>query len=137
MLAFLLYLCLGLLLARLLLSEHRPAIRCWLGLVFGCVLLCWLPCLFAFFLDFTAPAEYAALALAAGGSLFLAAQAFVRRERLFSAPDRTEQGSRDRTGLLLSNGYMPLESLSSECFARWVASGKIMNGTPSRITPVA
>ena len=102
MAVFLLYLCFGLLLARLMLPDQRLAIRCWLGLVFGCVLLCWLPCLFAFFLDFTAPAQYAALALVTGGSLFLLSKAFVSRERLLPALERTEQAWRDRTGLLLS-----------------------------------
>lgn len=55
----------GLLLARLLMKEHRAAIQLWLGLVFGCVLLMWLPCLFAFAFGFTAVAQYCALAIAA------------------------------------------------------------------------
>ena len=98
MLAFWLYIAFGLLLARLLLPDDRPAIRWWMGLVFAVVLLCWLPCLFAFFLDFTAAAQYAALAVAAGGSIFLLAVPFVRKERLFSAADKSEQGKRDRIG---------------------------------------
>ena len=63
MIALLVYLLAGLLIARLVLNGRRAAVQLWLGLVFGCVLLMWAPCLFAFFLGFTAVAQYAALAL--------------------------------------------------------------------------
>ena len=64
MFALFLYLTSGLLLACLLLPDRRIAVRFWLGLDFGCVLLMWLPCLFAFAFGFTRKAQYAALVLA-------------------------------------------------------------------------
>ena len=63
--ALLLYLLFGQLLAWRILPAFRPAVKCWLGLVFGCVALMWMPCLFAFFTGFTVTAQYLALALAA------------------------------------------------------------------------
>ncbi len=71
MTALAVYLFFGLALAWRVLPEQRGAVKCWLGLVFGCVALMWLPCLFAFFLDFTLAAQCAALALAAAGGLAL------------------------------------------------------------------
>ena len=70
MLALLVYLLAGLTLARLLLPRLSAVKQCWLGLVFGCVLLMWLPCLFAFFLGFTMAAQLSALALALALALF-------------------------------------------------------------------
>ena len=69
MIALLIYLLAGLSLAWLLFADSRMAVRCWLGLVFGFVLLMWLPCLFAFAFGFTAAAQYCALALAGGIAL--------------------------------------------------------------------
>ena len=74
MIALLIYLLSGLGLSWLLLADRRIAVRIWLGLVFGCVLLMWLPCLFAFAFGFTITTQYCALTLAgliALGSLFL------------------------------------------------------------------
>ena len=65
MTALLVYLLSGLLIARRLLPDRRLAVRVWMGLVFGCVLLMWLPCLFAFFFGFSLTAQYSALALSA------------------------------------------------------------------------
>lgn len=64
MIALLLYLIFGLAAAFALLPSHRGTVKIWLGLVFGCVGLMWLPCLFAFFLGFTIKAQYCALGLA-------------------------------------------------------------------------
>ena len=63
MLALIVYLLTGLELARHLLPSQKGIVRCWLGLVFGCALLMWLPCLAAFFLDFTLTAQLTAQAL--------------------------------------------------------------------------
>lgn len=82
MTALAVYLFFGLALAWRVLPEQRGAVKCWLGLVFGCVALMWLPCLFAFFWGFTLPAQRAALALAALGGLALL---FVRpKDRLLA-----------------------------------------------------
>ena len=100
MIAVLIYLLSGLALSGLLLSDKRIAIRIWLGLVFGCVLLMWLPCLFAFAFGFTITAQYWALALAgllALGSLFLI---YRKKLPLLSAADESDR--RDRIGFALS-----------------------------------
>lgn len=62
MLALIVYMLAGLELTRHLLRTQRGVVRCWLGLVFGCVLLMWLPCLAAFFLGFTLTAQLTAQA---------------------------------------------------------------------------
>lgn len=72
MLALIVYLLFGLALARRALPSHRGAVQCWLGLVFGCIALMWLPCLAAFFLGFTMQAQWTALAVAAVGTVCLA-----------------------------------------------------------------
>lgn len=64
MIALLLYLIFGLALAWRLLPSLSGAVKLWLGLVFGCVGLMWLPCLYAFFLDFTRAAQICALVTA-------------------------------------------------------------------------
>lgn len=71
MLAITVYILFGLALAWAALPSLRGAVKCWLGLVSGCVALMWLPCLFAFFLDFTMAAQWAALAAAGTGLIFL------------------------------------------------------------------
>lgn len=101
MIALLVYLCSGLAVSFAVLWERRVAVRIWLGLVFGCVLLMWLPCLFAFFLGFTLHAQYAALGLAvliaAGAS---AALLFRRKTLSHKADDPADR--RDWIGLALS-----------------------------------
>ena len=64
MIAVLIYLISGLLLSFTLLGGRRLSVRLWLGLVFGTVLLMWLPCIFAFFFGFTMKAQLLALAAA-------------------------------------------------------------------------
>ena len=74
MIALLIYLLSGLGLSWLLLADRRIAVRIWLGLVFGCVFLMWLPCLFSFAFGFSDTAQYCALSLAgliALGALYL------------------------------------------------------------------
>ena len=70
--ALFVYLLFGLALAWRALPAQRGAVKCWLGLVFGCVALMWLPCLPAFFLGFTLTAQYIALAAAFLGTAALA-----------------------------------------------------------------
>ncbi len=65
MIALIVYLLCGLALSFRLLPGLRGAVRGWLGLVFGCVLAMWLPCLAAFFLGFTMAAQLAAVGVAA------------------------------------------------------------------------
>ena len=64
MIAVLIYMISGLLLSFSLLRGRHLSIRLWLGLVFGTVLMMWLPCLFAFFFGFTMKAQLFALAAA-------------------------------------------------------------------------
>ena len=104
MLALIVYLAFGLALAWRVLPAQRGAVKCWLGLVFGCVALMWLPCLPAFFLGFTAPAEYIALAAALAGT---AALALIRPKRDPDAPPPARPSlravpARDLTGLVVS-----------------------------------
>lgn len=101
MAALIIYLFSGLLLARLLLKEQRSAVQIWLGLVFGCVLLMWLPCLFAFGFGFTATAQYCALSLAILLALFCLLR-FYRAEKtpLRSLWQKLER--RDLFGLVFS-----------------------------------
>lgn len=61
MAALLLYMIAGLLLAQMLFAEKKITVRCWLGLVFGCTAMMWLPCLAAFAFGFTKTAQLAAL----------------------------------------------------------------------------
>ena len=100
MFALLLYLTAGLLLAFLLLPDRCFAVRIWLGLVFGCVLLMWLPCLFAFAFGFTSRAQFAALALAGLISLCSLILLFRHKETLFKHTDETDR--RDLFGFALS-----------------------------------
>ncbi len=68
--ALIVYLLLGQAVAWRALPDLRAAVKGWLGLVFGCVALMWLPCLPAFFIGFTRRAQY--IALAAAGVITLA-----------------------------------------------------------------
>ncbi len=65
------YMLFGLALAWRLLPSYRGAVKCWLGLVFGCAALMWLPCLVAFFTGFTMTAQLVALGLATVGTVCL------------------------------------------------------------------
>ena len=69
--ALVVYMLFGLALAWRLLPSHRGAVKCWLGLVFGCAALMWLPCLIAFFAGFTMTAQLVALCLATVGTVCL------------------------------------------------------------------
>lgn len=86
MIALLLYLCFGLALAWSLLPEQRGVIKCWLGLVFGCAVMMWLPCLAAFTWGFTKTAQDNALGLAAGLALVLAARAAIKARAKHGTP---------------------------------------------------
>lgn len=101
--ALLVYLLFGLALAWRVLPGERGTVRCWLGLVFGCVALMWLPCLPAFFLGFTRSAQYIALAAA----LLAAACLLLIRPRRKEGPPAEKPalhapGNRDILGLILS-----------------------------------
>lgn len=96
----LVYILFGLTLAAVALPSQRAAVKCWLGLVFGCVALMWLPCLAAFFVGFTRAAQYIALGFALAAAICLA---LVRRK----APERKRPalsmpGTSDLAGALLS-----------------------------------
>ena len=90
MLALLVYLLVGLGLAGLVLPRESKPRQLWLGLVFGCVLLMWLPCLFAFFLGFTMAAQLAALSLAF--TLLLVCAFLLFRKRKSLGPAEGERG---------------------------------------------
>lgn len=90
----------GLLLAWLLLPDSRIAVRIWLGLVFGCVLLMWLPCLFAFAFGFTLAAQYCALALA--GLIALVALFLLFKNKGFVPVREKVSDKRDLIGFALS-----------------------------------
>lgn len=100
MIALILYLIAGLLLAWLLFDESRTAVRIWLGLVFGCVLLMWLPCLFAFAFGFSYKAQYCALAVAV--LLVLAAVILIRLKKPVRSAQLTEADRRDWIGFAFS-----------------------------------
>ena len=65
------YLTAGVMIARCLLPRVRVVARVWIGLTLGILLMMWLPALFAFALDFSMAAHWAALsalALMTGGA---------------------------------------------------------------------
>ncbi len=99
MLALLVYMLFGLALARRVLPSQRGAVKCWLGLVFGCVALMWLPCLPAFFVGFTRTAQYIALGAALAGTVCLA---FIGPGRPDWGELSVKPGTRDLTGAILS-----------------------------------
>lgn len=100
MIALLIYLLSGLGLSCLLLSDRRIAVRIWMGLVFGCVFLMWLPCLFAFVFDFTAMAQYFALAL--DGCIALSALVLLYKKKSTLSAQVDEADRRDCIGFALS-----------------------------------
>ncbi len=100
--ALLVYLLFGQAVAWRLLPGFRAAVKGWLGLVFGCVALMWLPCLPAFFLGFTLTAQYIALALAGAAALALLPwkkAPALRKLGQLSPPETTRS---DRVGALMS-----------------------------------
>ncbi len=99
MLALLVYMLFGLALARRVLPSLRGAVKCWLGLVFGCVALMWLPCLPAFFVGFTRTAQYIALGAALVGTVCLA---LIGPGRPDWGKLSVKPGTRDLTGAILS-----------------------------------
>ena len=102
MLALLVYLFAGLGVARLALPRESTPRRLWLGLVFGCVLLMWLPCLFAFFFSFTMTAQLCALGLALALLLAGVLKAVLDRKQKASAQRERGWTGNDRVGLGLS-----------------------------------
>lgn len=105
MLALLVYMLFGLVLAYVVLPSQRGAVRCWMGLVFGCTALMWLPCLPAFFLGFTRTAQYIALGAALAGTAVLAVLLLLRRGRTAPGekkPAPVPPAKRDLTGLAVS-----------------------------------
>lgn len=100
--ALIVYMLLGLALSFRLLASYRAAVKIWLGLVFGCVLLMWLPCLFAFFLGFTMPAQLGALSLALAGLLALGVAFLVKNRRVLPAYRPAPLSRADTIGLFLS-----------------------------------
>lgn len=102
--ALIVYMLFGLALAGVVLPSQRRAVRCWLGLVFGCVALMWLPCLPAFFLGFTRTAQYIALGAALAGAAGFGIVLLRRRKSVSrAASPLTPPSSRhDLTGLALS-----------------------------------
>jgi len=78
----------GIPLAELAFPRSSRGIKLWLGLVFGQVMMLWLPSLFAFFHDFTAAAQWSAAAAAVSAAIACTLiRLFPRRK---SAPDSPE-----------------------------------------------
>ncbi|MGM9614021.1 MAG: hypothetical protein ACI3W7_00650 [Oscillospiraceae bacterium] len=102
MIALIVYMALGLALSGRLLPGYRGAVKCWLGLVFGCVALMWLPCLFAFVWGFTRTAQTAAFALAVVGILALAAEWIIQKRRAVLSWRPEPLNRSDMIGLFLS-----------------------------------
>lgn len=102
MAALIVYMALGLALSGRLLPGYRGAVKCWLGLVFACIALMWLPCLFAFVWGFTRMAQAAAFALAAVGILALAAEWIFKKRRAVLSWRPEPLNRSDMIGLFLS-----------------------------------
>lgn len=102
MLALLIYTAFGLELSWRLLPEQKAVVKWWLGLVFGQIALMWLPCLFAFFVGFTKPAQYAALILCLAVIAALEIRAAVRRPGLLPSLRKPSIGRTDAMGLIMS-----------------------------------
>ena len=101
--ALLVYLLFGLALAWRALPSYRGTVKCWLGLVFGCVALMWLPCLPAFFLGFTMKSQYIALGAAFAATAALAFAPIPKEKPwLTQSMLRQSPSHRDMVGLLLS-----------------------------------
>ncbi len=102
MFALTVYMLFGLALAWEELPSLRGPVKCWLGLVFGCTALMWLPCIAAFFWGFTQTAQDRALGFAA--AMFIAT-AVVRRKKIkaaLAAPKKFPLSAGDIAGLALS-----------------------------------
>lgn len=102
MLAMTVYILFGLALAWAVLPAQRGAVRCWLGLVFGCVALQWLPCLFAFIWGFTITAQWAALAAAGTGLIFLSIINYRHYSRRLGEKKQPRLSKSDGAGLILA-----------------------------------
>ena len=102
MLALIVYLLLGLAVAFRVLPSFRRTVKCWLGLVFGCAALMWLPCVAAFLWGFTMTAQLAALGLAAAVTLALAAEQIVVRRRAVLDVRPSPLSRADAVGLFVS-----------------------------------
>lgn len=112
MAALIVYMMFGLALSERLLARYRVAVRIWLGLVFGCVALMWLPCLFAFAWGFTSTAQTAALLLAVAAIVALVMEWFIRKRRR-ALNRRSEKFTRgDTIGLFLA--------LFATAFCGWI-----------------
>ncbi len=102
MIALIVYMLFGMALAWRLLPKARVAVKCWLGLVFGCVALMWLPCLGAFFWGFTKAAQDNALGLAIIVTLALAAEFIIKnRSRLRALRPSFAPSREDTAGLMV------------------------------------
>ncbi|MBR0156045.1 MAG: hypothetical protein IJM20_00810 [Clostridia bacterium] len=84
----------GILIARPVFRKDDPFRRIFFGLVFGLVMLIWLPTLLAFFLGFTKTVQYLALgiAVAAAGAATVVSILRNRRGPQFSAFERKKLG---------------------------------------------
>ena len=102
MLAMTVYILFGLAASWAVLPEQRGAVKCWLGLVFGCVALMWLPCLFAFFLGFTMAAQWAALAVAGAGLILLSIINYRQYSRRLGKEKQLPLSGSDGVGLILA-----------------------------------
>ena len=102
MIALIIYLLCGLALSFGLLPALRYTVKGWLGLVFGCVLAMWLPCLAAFFLGFTMAAQLAAVGIAAAVTAAVAVTRAVWRRPALRAPRPAEPCRNDLVGLAAS-----------------------------------
>ena len=109
MAALILYTLTGLCLGLRFLPGLRLQVRCWVGLVFGAVLLMWLPCLTAFLWGFTMTGQTAALVLALLTLLALGLEALLRCRGRGITPARLRAlahppapGRADAAGLLLA-----------------------------------
>ncbi len=109
MLAFFAYLLLGLGLSFRLLPSYRRTVKCWLGLVFGCVILMWLPCIAAFFWGFTKASQDNALGLVMAGIIGLALEFILRhRDKLRSLRPTLPEFTRSEAVGLLACGLLTL-----------------------------
>ncbi len=103
MIALALYILFGISLAWRVLRDQRGMVRLWLGMVFGCVALMWLPCVLAFFVGFTRTAQYIALGLIAAGTLALVLVRPATTLRTVVTPSAWEKPMHsDLVGLLLA-----------------------------------
>lgn len=102
MIPLILYSLAGLFLSFLVLPDERRAVHIWLGLVIGCVLLMWLPCLFSFFFGFTAAAQYTALICTGLISFSCGIALYRKKTPVSSAENDASQSRQDCIGLAMS-----------------------------------